>query len=150
MNIYERLKQDHDRQRELMAQIMETSGDTPQRRDLWQSFRLEAEAHANAEEQTFYATLIAEPDTQEKARHSVHEHEEAAELIEELCELDLGSGGWINKFEKLKRELEHHVEEEEKEVFVKAREVIDDDQARRLASEFDQRKRSELAELRAA
>lgn len=143
MDIYDRLKQDHDRQRDLAAKIAETTGDSDDRHRLWDEFKAEVEAHANAEEQTFYATLIEDPDTQEKARHSVSEHKDAADLLEELSTLEMSSGGWLQKFKKLKDELEHHVDEEENEVFSKARQVISEDEATRLAEQFDERKADE-------
>ncbi len=146
MDIYSRLKQDHDEQRELAKKIMETSGDSEERRQLWEAFKPEAVAHANAEEQAFYATLIEEPDTQEQSRHSVSEHKEADDLIQELSDMDMSSSGWIQKFEKLKDALEHHMDEEEGEVFAKAKKVISDEQAQLLADTFEIRKREELAE----
>ncbi len=144
MDIYQRLEQDHDRQRDLAARLVETSGDSEERRQLWSEFKAEAEAHANAEEQTFYAALIEDPDTQEKARHSVSEHKTASDHIEKLSELDMSSGAWLQTFQTLKEELEHHVEEEENEVFPKARTVISDDEAARMADDFETRKSEEL------
>lgn len=145
MDIYERLTQDHEKQRNLAAQLMQTSGDSETRRNLWKEFKPDTEAHAAAEEQTFYAALIERPEGQEKARHSVSEHKEAADLIGELSDTDMGSGGWIQKFEKLKEELEHHMDEEENEIFNKAKMLLDDQRAQRLAEEFEQRKRAEMA-----
>lgn len=146
MDIYTRLIQDHDEQRNLAQAIMKTSGDSEERRQLWDTFKPEAVAHANAEEQALYAPLIEEPDTQEQARHSVSEHKEADDLIKELSEMDMSSSGWIQKFEKLKEALEHHMDEEEKDVFSKAKKVISAEQARQLADDFETRKRAELAE----
>lgn len=144
MDIYERLTQDHDEHRKLAKNIMATSGDSKERRQLWNKFKPEAVAHANAEEQTLYAALIEDPDTQEQARHSVSEHKEADDLIEELSAMDMSSAGWIQKFEKLKKELEHHMDEEERDVFIDAKEVIDSTTARNLCGEFEERKRAEL------
>lgn len=144
MDIYKRLEQDHDRQKDLAARLVETSGDSEDRRQLWADFKAEAEAHANAEEQTFYAALIENPDTQEKARHSVSEHKTASDLIEKLGDTDMSSASWLQTFQTLKEELEHHIEEEENEVFPKARSVISDDEATRLADEFETRKSAEL------
>ena len=143
MLIYDRLKEDHRVQEELAQRLMETSGDSDERRDLYSRLKTEVEAHAAAEEQTFYAALIAEPDGQEQARHSIAEHKEASDLIEELDELEMSNGGWIQKFKKLQDELSHHIEEEEREVFALARKLIDEDQAQRLAEEFDERKSAE-------
>lgn len=144
MNIYSRLKKDHDEHRDMAKQIMDTSGNSEKRRQLWDKFKPEVVAHANAEEQTFYATLIEEPDTQEQARHSISEHKEADDLIEELGDMDMSSSGWIQKFEKLKEELEHHMDEEENEVFNEAKQVIDSAIADKLCNEFEERKRAEL------
>lgn len=147
MKIYERLKQEHERQKDLACKIMQTSGDSEERNRLFCELFKEAEAHAAAEEQTLYATMMEKPDGQEKARHSVHEHKEAADLLKELKELSMGSGGWIHKFEKLKKELEHHIEEEEKEVFARAKTLISDKKATLLAQRFDERKEAELAQI---
>ena len=145
MNIYERLKQDHDKQRQLAEKILDTSGDSENRHGLWDQFKPEAVAHANAEEQTFYAALMEQPDAQEKARHSVSEHKEADDVIQELDEMDMSSGGWIQKFQKLKDELEHHMDEEENEVFKKAKNVLDAGKADQLSDDYDKRKKAELA-----
>jgi hemerythrin-like domain-containing protein len=122
---------------------METSGNSEARRGLWREFEPEAVSHAAAEEEVFYAALIAIPEAQEQARHSVSEHEEAASLIEELGETDMSSGAWIQKFEKLKNALEHHMEEEEKKVFSLARKLLSDGSARKMTSTFEARKRAE-------
>ena len=144
MDIYDRLTRDHNTQREMATRLAETTGDSDERRKLWDEFKPEAEAHANAEEQTFYAALIEHPEAQEKARHSISEHKEAADLIEKLSNDDMSSPGWLQNFKKLTEELEHHMEEEENEVFVKAREVISDETATQLVSDFDERKAAEL------
>lgn len=147
MNIYERLTQDHETQRELCEQVGDTSGDTAERRRLWERLRKELEAHANAEEQTFYAEMIAKPDGQEKARHSVAEHKDMADLIEELEGKEMDSPGWLVTFKQLAHDVIHHVDEEEEEIFVCAREVISDSRADELVAEFDERKQVERTEV---
>ncbi len=145
MDIYTLLKDDHDKQRGLSAALMETSGDSADRRRLFRELMKEVEAHAAAEEQTFYAELIAHEEGQEKARHSITEHSEAAEIIEALSEMDMSSGGWLNKFKTLKEALEHHVDEEEEEVFPLAQGLIDKARARKLGQAFEEAKKSQLA-----
>ena len=58
MDIYARLEDDHEKQRDMSAGLARTSGDTSERRRLFDELRREIEAHAAAEEQTFYAELI--------------------------------------------------------------------------------------------
>lgn len=140
MDIYTRLEKDHEKQRRLSDQLLETTGDSPERKRLFEALKTEIEAHAAAEEQTFYAELISHADGQEQARHSVAEHKEAADLLEELTDADMASGGWLTKFKTLKHDLEHHMDEEEADVFDLARSLISDEQAKKLAANFEEQK----------
>lgn len=149
MDIYERLTDDHGKQRGMAAGLAATSGNSAERKRLFEVFCEELEAHAAAEEQTFYAELIAQADGQDKARHSVAEHKEMADIVEELKNTDMSSSGWLTRFKTLKEAVEHHVDEEEKEVFPLAKTLIADARAAELAGEFDDRKRAELDELAA-
>ncbi len=143
MNIYERLIKDHDKQEKLANRLMETSGDSAERRELFILLKAEATNHANAEEQTLYSVLMEHPDGQEQSRHSVAEHKEADDLLEQLSEMDMSSAGWIQKFEKFRHELLHHIAEEERDVFPLAKKLIDEHKASEMAELFDKRKRLE-------
>jgi hemerythrin-like domain-containing protein len=145
MDIYKRLKQDHEQQRDLSSGLADTSGESAERKRLFEEFSKEVDAHAAAEERSFYAELIALSQGQEKARHSVSEHKEAADLLEELKDLDMGSGGWLNKFKKLKDELDHHIDEEEAEVFKLAQSLLSKERAQELGGEFDEFKSEAMA-----
>ncbi len=147
MDIYERIKIDHDLQREMMDKIMETHGDSDERRRLFSEFKLEADSHANAEEQTFYADLIDHHDSQEQTRHSVAEHKETCDLLDELDEMDMSSAGWIKKFETLKHDLTHHIDEEEEDVFPMAKKLISGKEAEEMAKEFEKRKAIEQKDM---
>ena len=46
--------------------------------------------------------------------------------MEELNEMDMSEGAWMNKFKTLRHDYLHHIEEEEDEVFTRAKEVISD------------------------
>lgn len=147
MDIYERLIEDHGKQKGLAAGVADTEGNSAERRRLFELLRIELEAHAAAEEQVFYAELMSEPDGQDKARHSVAEHKTASDLIKELVQMDMSSSGWIQKFEKLKHEVEHHVDEEEREVFPLAKGLIKESRAKEMADEFEDRKQAEEKEF---
>lgn len=84
------------------------------------------------------------PDGTEKTRHSVAEHKDVDDLLQELCELEMSSGGWIHKFEKLQRKVIHHLDEEEKDVFPLARHLISDTRAQELCNYFTRRKQAEF------
>ncbi len=149
MDIYERLKKDHSKQRTMAKKLSGTEGDTPERRALFAAFKIELEAHADAEEQVFYAALMAKPDGQEKARHSIAEHKEAADLVEELENTPMDEGAWLTKFKQLAHDVVHHVDEEEKEVFPLARKLIANDKVEAMADAFNTRKRAEARDAAA-
>lgn len=144
--IYEAIKQDHDDHRALLETLADNSNSDAARKDAWDKFYHDVKAHAAAEEETFYSKLISKTWGQDAARHSVHEHQQLDDLMEELNDMAPGDDGWADKFEKLKHDYEHHIEEEEDEVFTRAKKVIDEAEIDGYAARFQQRKREE-AEL---
>ncbi|NNF00892.1 MAG: hemerythrin domain-containing protein [Pyrinomonadaceae bacterium] len=144
MNVFEEIKKDHEKQREMMNRIADTEGDSKEREDAFSQFENELNAHALAEEQTFYASLMEDPDGTEKARHSVAEHKKAIDIIGELKKTSMSSSGWLINFNKLKAENEHHMEEEENEVFTRAKKVLSENETNDLGKAFRERKNAEL------
>ncbi|MCB1333921.1 MAG: hemerythrin domain-containing protein [Roseivivax sp.] len=142
-SIYEAIKADHETHRALLDRIAETTGDSPERRKAWSEFYHDVKSHAAAEEETFYSKLISKTWGQDAARHSVHEHQEMDDLMEELNEMDMSSGGWLQKFKALKHDYEHHMDEEENEVFTRAREVIPEKEIAGYGETFEKRKKKE-------
>lgn len=149
-DIFSILKSDHDLHREMLAKIADTSGDTQERRDLFEAFRIEVTAHAAAEEQSLYATMLGNPELQEDGRHSVAEHKEIDDLLGELQEIDMATGAWLIKFKDMRHRYEHHIEEEEKEMFPAAEKEFSKAKARELGAKFDRRKPKELEVAEAA
>ncbi len=143
MTIYERICKDHAHHRELLNRLAQTSGDSEDRRDAWDAFYYDVKAHAAAEEETFYSRLMAKSDGQDDARHSVSEHKEMDDIIEELQSIEFSSPAWLTRFKTLKHDYEHHMDEEEHDIFEKARQVFDKQQASSIGQEFSQRKKTE-------
>lgn len=143
-DIYTRIKEDHHKHRALLAAIENSQGNFEERRKLWDEFYYDVKAHAAAEEETFYSELMSDEDGQQPARHSVHEHQQMDDIMDELEEMDIESSGWLNRFATLKHEYEHHMDEEEKEIFGKAVEIFSDKEAEEFADRFEKRKKAEL------
>lgn len=141
--IYEAIEKDHKEHRELLSTIADGSKEETERRQAWDQFYHDVKAHAAAEEETFYSKLISKTWGQDAARHSVHEHQQLDDLMEELNGMSVGADGWSEKFDKLKHDYEHHIDEEEDEVFTRAREVIDDTEIEGYGARFLQRKSEE-------
>lgn len=143
-SIYDAIKADHEVHRDLLNKIADTSGDSKTRQLAWNDFFNDVKSHAAAEEETFYSKLMSETWGQDAARHSVTEHQELDDLMEELEEMDMSSPGWLQKFKTLKHDYEHHMEEEEKDVFKRAREVIGEEHNNDFGKSFLERKKQEL------
>ena len=144
MSIYDKIATDHETHRDLLNKLNDTSGDTTERRALWTKFYFGVKAHAAAEEETFYARLIGTVEGQPDARHSVHEHQELDDIMEELHDMEMSSPGWLKRFKTLKHDYEHHIDEEEDEVFARAREEIGEDASDEIGSHFAARKSKEV------
>jgi hypothetical protein len=140
--IFEDLKADHDRHRMLLQRIAATEGE--KRKALFEEFRIEIGAHAAAEEESLYATMLAKPDLREDAVHSVSEHKEISDLLGELADIDVASPDWIAKFKVLRHDYEHHIDEEEEDMFPAAAEGLSDIEEAKLANIFEDRKPKEL------
>ncbi len=141
--IFADLKNDHDRQRKLMDKVL--SANKQERGELFEELRQELQAHAAAEEESLYATMLGKPDLREDARHSVSEHKEVDDLLGELVDLDVEDAEWEAKYGELKHRYTHHIDEEEEEMFPAATEGLTSAEEEELAQVFEKRKPRELA-----
>lgn len=136
MTIFETLRNDHDKQRDLMNKLTDTSGDVSERRLLFEKLKKKLTAHAAAEERHFYKHLMDDERTTKKARHSIAEHHEIDELIEKLEDTEMSSPQWLKYAKDLQHQLEHHLNEEEHEIFQMAGKVLTEKQKENLGTKF--------------
>lgn len=144
--IFADLKKDHDKHRKLIERMDAAKGkkDKGALEQLFIEFRTEVSAHAAAEEESLYATMLAKPDLREEAQHSVSEHKELDDYMEDMAEHEVGSAKWNEIYAQLKKRYLHHIEEEEDEMFPEASEGLTNAEEKRLAETFEKRKPEEL------
>ena len=145
-DIFDRLKQDHDEHRVLLDKLAETHGETDERKKLLEQFTVEVKAHASAEEQALYSTMLRKPPTTDDTRHSVAEHHELEELMNDLAATDMSSSAWLTKFKKLDHDYRHHINEEENDHFPDFEKLLTEDDREHMRSVFERRKRAEKAD----
>jgi len=133
MNIFEALRESHELQRTLSQQVLETSGDTPERQALFKDLREELAAHALAEDRHFYVPLMQHDAGIDLSRHAIAEHHEIDELVEDLEKTDPSSPGWLATAKKLSEKVHHHLEEEEHKFFQMAGKLLTERQKTALA-----------------
>ncbi len=134
--IFEALRADHDKQRTLVDLLVKTHGESDGRAELFERLSAQLEAHAAAEERYFYVPLMQHDLTQEAARHSVAEHKELDDYLEQLQDYDMSGSQWIQTARVLAERLVHHLDEEEREVFPVAGKALADDEKLALAAEY--------------
>lgn len=137
MTIFDALRSDHDTQRTLIDLVTSTTGTSDGRQELYERLKGELEAHAGAEERYFYVPLMDHDLTQEKARHSVSEHKELDDFIEQLDRYDMSGPQWLQTAQDLAHRLIHHLDEEEQEVFQLAGRALTDQEKTALADDYE-------------
>lgn len=134
--IFEALRESHDVQRELAEKLVQTSGDTPERRELFDQLKNELFAHAVAEDRYFYIPLMMTDSGLNITRHALAEHHEMDELLEQLTETEFSNPGWLAIAKKLSETVHHHLEEEEHGFFQQAGKILEDKQKETLAKKY--------------
>lgn len=149
--IFDRLKKDHDTHRALFDKMADADRDKDEKQleKLFDQFKVEVSAHAAAEEETLYATMLARPDLREDAQHSVSEHKEIDDYLEELDDLKFNGEAWRKKFAEMKKRYLHHIEEEEEEMFPDAAKELTAEEEDKLGKLFAKRKPVELERAQA-
>jgi hypothetical protein len=134
---FQLLKEDHKKVSGLLKQLEQTEEqDSSTRKELFQQIKNELEVHTQIEETIFYPALKEEEDTKEIALEAYEEHAAVKRLLEEMSELDASDETWGAKCSVLKENVEHHVKEEEGEMFKKARKALDRDELEDLGDQM--------------
>lgn len=141
MDIYELLKKDHETVASLFDKLEETAEDEADERErLFAEIDRELTIHAEIEESIFYPALKNAEKTHDEVMEAIEEHQIVKQLMAEMQDLGTEDDQWEAKLTVLREIVEHHVEEEENEMFPKAKKVLDDDEAEALAERVEEEK----------
>jgi len=145
VNIFEALRESHDRQRTYADALIKTSGDTPERVEAYKQLKSELQAHETAEERHFYIPLMEFDNGVDLSRHAISEHHEMDEMMEELDETEMSSPAWLAIAKKLSEKVHHHLKEEEQKFFQMAGKLLDDKQKETLAGQYEKEYKAQLS-----
>ncbi len=138
MNIYKVLSDDHEKLRMLLAELVELNDKATERRsELISEIRDELIPHARAEEAVFYNSLRMIEPTKSMGMHGYAEHLEAEGLFRALQAMDKLDTSWKATAQKLKQTIEHHIREEENEMFSAAKQLFTEEEAVAMAETFE-------------
>jgi len=150
MNAIKLLMQDHKKVRQLLTELEgTTTRNARDRQRLVQEISNEVNVHAQIEEEIFY------PAFKEAARktedtdlffEAAEEHHVVEMVLPELEASDPSSDEFSAKAKVLKELIEHHADEEEKEMFKRARTLLDEDELEELGTRLEERKMELMGE----
>jgi hemerythrin superfamily protein len=119
------LKADHRKVEELFKKLEETTERAVKTRtELFEKLKMELTVHALAEEAVLYPENKEIESTRELGFEAVEEHHVVKILLAELSELSPDTEEWTAKLSVLKENVEHHVKEEEGEIFPKTKKAL--------------------------
>lgn len=135
MNAIKLLKDDHDKVKKMLAEGEETTERAEKTRsEVFAKIKEEMLIHERIEEEIFYPALKQHPKAKEIVLEGFEEHHVVDEIMGELEATDVTDEQWGAKFKVMKENIEHHIEEEESEMFDQARQVFSDEELEQLGA----------------
>jgi len=138
------LRKDHDTVRKLLGELEKTTTRGAKKREaLLMEIALEVEVHAAIEEELFYPAFRERGesgDDEQLFLEAAEEHKLVRDLLPELQASDPRTELFGARAKVLKDLIEHHAEEEESEMFPRARELFSKSELQELGEQLEQRK----------
>jgi hemerythrin-like domain-containing protein len=135
MDAFELLKTDHEKVSQLFKKIESASGQ--RKRQVFTQLKAELDVHAHIEEKVLYPALENTEEAREITLEAYEEHKVVKDLLAELASGGAPNEEWDAKLTVLKENVEHHVEEEEGELFSKARKALSSEEIDRIGAELE-------------
>jgi hemerythrin-like domain-containing protein len=135
------LKEDHDKVKKMLQDLESTTErGVKTREELFTNVKRELEVHEAIEEEIFYPALKDQPKTKEIALEAYEEHHVVDKVMAEIEGVSYDDERWGAKFKVMKENLEHHIEEEEGEMFKQAKQVFETTELAQLGESMLKRK----------
>ena len=138
MDAFNLLKADHRKVAELFEQLESASG--KRKLDVFKQIKTELDLHAHIEEKIFYPALEEAAETHDIVLEAYEEHKQVKTLLSQLSRSRTANDEWEAKAKVLQENVEHHVEEEENELFKKARAVLNSEDVEELGMRLQEEK----------
>ena len=138
MDAFELLKADHKKVNELFDQLEAATGKA--KLNVFNQIKTELELHTHIEEKIFYPALEKPEQTHDLTLEAYEEHKMVKTLLAELSRARTADDEWQAQAKVLRENVEHHVDEEENELFDKADDVLSDEEIEALGQRMEAEK----------
>lgn len=148
------LKKDHDTVEALLSELAaSTPRAVKKRTDLLEKIRIELKAHTSIEEEIFYPAFKGKGNKSDDAQmyfEAMEEHRAAGDLVlPDLLSTAVDSEKFSGRAKVLKELVEHHADEEEKEMFPRAKKLLSKAELAALGEQMEKRKAELVKQLKA-
>ena len=141
MDAIQLLKADHDKVKKVLSDLDSTTErGVKTREELYAKIKQELTVHEAIEEEIFYPALKEHPKAKELVLEAYEEHHVVDQVMAEIDGLSFDDETWGAKLTVMKENLEHHIEEEEDEMWKQARQVFTDSELEDLGARMQERK----------
>jgi len=147
MNIFDIIVHDHENVKNIIQKLLtSTTRAGKTREQQFNKLRDELSQHMFAEEQVFYPFLMDHADDREPVHEALEEHRSARIVLSDVEATPVDDESWHPKLKVLHEQLDHHIQEEELDIFELAHEFVDKDMAHDLGQKFQGLKKEARAE----
>lgn len=149
MDAIKLLKEDHDKVKELLGSLAATTPRAEKKRaELLSKITEELEVHTQVENEIFYPAFKKAGEKGDDAKmffEAREEHRAVGELVlPDLNKTPVASEQFSGRAKVLKELVEHHVKEEEGEMFPRAKKLMSKDELQSLGEQMETRKQELL------
>lgn len=138
---FDELKKDHREVKDILEKLKAGSKTAEKTREkLFVQLKQELVPHLKAEEATFYQALMESKNGRQHALEGKEEHDLTVLVFRQLEETPAKEDIWAAKLKVLKDLIEHHIQEEEKEMFPVAQKEMEKDNFKQIMQNFQEEK----------
>ena len=140
MNALALLQEDHQRVQALFEQVKGSENER-QHQQLFKKIKSELETHTYIEEKVFYPAVKKQDDLRDQVLEAVEEHLQVKTLLRAIERLTSGNDRFDAKLSVLMDDVEHHVQEEENEMFPQVEAKFSSEELEELGREMEAAKK---------
>lgn len=132
-SLFSHLKQEHSEVKQILEELAKTTSNAAKSREkLFGKLTQKLLPHMAAEEGAFYSVLQEKKEVMQDVLEAFEEHHAARNVFDELVNLPFTEANWGAKLNVFKEMIEHHIKEEEGQIFKDTREALSPEQIEKI------------------
>ena len=135
MNAIDFLIKEHNKVRQVLADISDGSHRDTTKRKLFESLSHDLIRHETMEETVWYPRFKNDEKLDVRVKHLISEEKIAEKAIKKFDNIKTQQE-WEKMFVKFKRDVEHHADEEEKKLFPNVRKILDENKLEEIGKQM--------------